>query len=98
MYPYVGGIISAVPAYFVYNQKKKYRPKDFWSNSGRDIAAKAIIKAGEASVLAIQGQTGWDHKRASRAIFTLEKDGIIGPDNGTDCSEILIDMPEKKLP
>ena len=95
-YPIAGIIISSVPAYFVYNQKKRYKERDFWINSDRDLAAKAVIKSGEASVSPIQGQTGWDYKRAARALSQLEKIGIIGPDNGTDCREILIDTSKKK--
>jgi DNA segregation ATPase FtsK/SpoIIIE-like protein len=54
------------------------------------IARTAVIAAGKASTSYIQRKLGIGYSRAAMLMETLEKRGVIGPENGSKPREILI--------
>ena len=89
-YPFVGIVISAIPAYLVFKGKRKFTNKSFWRNADKDIAARIIIETEQASISMIQRKAGWSYERPARAIDETEQLGIVSPFDGRTPRKILV--------
>lgn len=65
-------------------------PAGLSSDELYSIARTAVIAAGKASASHIQRKLGIGYSRAVNLMDTLEKRGVIGPENGSKPREILI--------
>lgn len=90
-YPIVGILLSAGAAYWVYRTCRPHKAaRSFRGESDTDIAARIVLETEQASVSMIQRKTGWNYKRAARAMDELERIGIVGPFNGSTPRQILL--------
>lgn len=90
-YPIVGIFLSAGAAYLVYRTSRPHKSaRRFTGESDTDIAARIVLETEQASVSMIQRRTGWNYKRATRAMDELEHIGIVGPFNGSTPRQILL--------
>ncbi len=53
-------------------------------------AKELVLQAGEASISAVQRRLGIGYNRAARIVDLLEKNGIVGPKNGSKPRKVLI--------
>jgi len=65
-------------------------PAGLSSDELYSIARTAVIAAGKASTSYIQRKLGIGYSRAAMLMETLQKRGVIGPENGSKPREILI--------
>lgn len=90
-YPIVGIFLSAGAAYWVYRTSRHHKSAcRLPGESDADIAARIVLETEQASISIIQRKTGWNYKRAARAMNELERIGIVGPFNGSTPRQILL--------
>lgn len=71
--------------------EKKIMMKQFEKDEIYDEAVRVILESGQASVSILQRRLGLGYTRAARIIDMMEKEGIVGPYQGSKPRKILVD-------